>query len=253
MGSTRTDIIDVATPSGSGPFRLELSMGAGTLKLNPGAGVRIVQGTVTYNVDEFQPNVTTSDHMVRIEQGKATVHSITTNIKNDWDLKLGDAPMELKLSVGAARGNLELGGLSLTGLVVEQGASDFTVTFNQPNRTPLERFSYDSGAARSIISGLANLDAKTMEFRGGAGQLKLNFDGSLQRDLQVNISAAAGSVVLTVPRGTAASASVAGMLASTSPSGGWTRSGSGYRLEGSGPTITFNVSMSVGSLQLRSS
>lgn len=49
--------IDVAFPSGDGLYHLELSMGAGTLHVNPDAVGKIVQGTITYSVEELKPIV----------------------------------------------------------------------------------------------------------------------------------------------------------------------------------------------------
>lgn len=253
VGPTRTDNIDVATPTGTGPYNLELSMGAGTLQLNPGAGAKIVQGTVTYNVDDFKPAITSTGNTVRVEQGRPSVGSITGRIENDWNLELGDAPMALKLSVGAAKGSLELGGLSLSNLTVNQGASDFAVSFSHPNKLALGAIEYNAGAARSTLSGLANANAAKMSFKGGAGQLSLDFNGALQRDLQVTVSAAAGNVIVTVPAGVSALATVDGVMAKVTTAGGWSRSGNNYTLRGSGPTITLNVKMSVGKLDLRSS
>ncbi len=253
VGSTNTETIDVGTPPGSGPYRLELAMGAGTLNLSPGAGEKIVQGTVTYNVDEFKPVVTTSGSTVRIEQGRPSLRSFTGHVKNDWNLTLGNAPMALKLSTGAAKGELELGGLSLTDLTVTQGATDFTVSFSQLNGTTLDTLSYQAGAAKTVMNDLSNANARKMEFKGGAGDLRLDFAGSLQRDLQVSVTAAAGNVVITVPAGVPAVATVNGVLATVTTSGAWSKSGNRYALNGSGPAITFDVKMSVGKLDLRSS
>lgn len=253
MESTKTELIDVDTPAGRGPHRLEISMGAGTLKLNPGAGSKIVHGTVTYNADEFKPLVTISGSTVRIEQDRPSIRSFRGNVKNDWNLTLGDAPMALKLATGAAKGGLELGGLSLIDLTVTQGATDFTVSFSQPNRTTINTLSYQAGAAKTVINDLAHANAEKMEFKGGAGDLRLDFGGSLRRDLQVSITAAAGNVVITVPVGVSAVARVNGVLKTVSTSGAWTRNGNGYALSGSGSTITFDVKMSVGKLELLNS
>ena len=253
VGSTRTENIDVTTPTGDGPYRLELTMGAGTLHLNPGAGGQIVKGTVTYNVDDFKPVVTTSGSTVRVAQGKTSIRSFRGTVKNDWNLSIGDAPMALKLAVGAAKGELELGGLSLTDLLVDQGATDLEVSFSQPNQVTLDTLTFDAGAAKCVIDGLANANAKNMVFKSGAGDLRLDFSGALQRDLHVSVTAAAGNVVITVPSGMSAVATVNGVMARVTTSGAWAKSGNVYMLDGGGPTITFDFKMSVGALELRSS
>lgn len=251
VGAIITDSISVDAPAGGGPYELELAMGAGTLELAPGAG-KVVQGTITYNSDLFKPNVTTSGNTVRIEQGRGDFRSIPSNVKNDWNLEIGNVPLALKLSVGAARGKAELGGLALTGLNLSQGASDFSVSFDRPNTTEMGTFRFTAGAARSVITGLANANAATLEFKGGAGDLSLGFDGELRRDMQVNVIAAAGNLVITVPAGVRAVATVRSTVGKVVAGGAWARSGNDYVLSGSGgPQISFTINVSVGRLELR--
>ena len=253
MGSTMTEHIDVDTPQGSGPVRLELAMGAGRLDLNPGAGDKIVAGTVTYNVEELKPIVTVTGNTVRVEQRAEAIRSLHGKIKNEWDLKLGDARMAFSLRIGAAKGDIELGGLSLTDLSISQGATDFDLSFKRPNQVEMSALSFQAGAASSELSGLANANAASMDFSGGAGDLRLDFFGDLRRDLHVSVKAAAGNVVINVPRGVPAQANLSSILSNVKMSDGWTRSGGTYQLQGNGPNISFDLKMSVGKLSLHSS
>ena len=253
MGSTMTEHIDVETPQGSGPFRVELAMGAGRLDVRPGAGQKIIAGTVTYNVEELKPIVTVTGDTVRVEQHVESLRTIRGNIKNDWDLKLGDAPMSFNLKIGAAKGDIDLGGLSLSGLSISQGATDFELSFKRPNQVEMADLSFQAGAAKSDLSGLSNANAESMNFSGGAGDLRLDFSGELRRDLHVSIKAAAGNVVIDVPRGVPARANLSSILSNVKMSGGWTQSGGTYQLPGDGPAISFDLKMSVGQVSLRSS
>jgi hypothetical protein len=250
--STQTDSIDIAPPSTSGITNLELTMGAGTLMLNPGAKDKLVHGSITYNVPALKPTVTTTGNTVRIEQEKSGYAAIRDNVKNDWDLTLGSAPMALTLSIGAAKVRLELGGLALANLAIAQGATDFALTLSQPNLIELDTLRFNAGAARSALRGLGNLNARRLEFKGGAGVLSLDFDGALRQDLAVSISAAAGSVVVAVPKGVPTEASLTGVMTTVNTSGAWTHSHQRYQTPGSGRKITFDFRMSVGKLELRS-
>ena len=253
MGSTMTEHIDVATPQGTGPFRFELAMGAGRLNVNPGAGQKLVEGTVVYNVDELKPIVTVTGDSVRIEQRPEAFRSLHGNVKNDWDLTLGDARMAFSLKIGAAKGELDLGGLSLTDLTISQGATDFDLAFKRPNQVEMSELSFQAGAAKSYLSNLANANAESMSFSGGAGDLRLDFSGDLRRNLRVSIKAAAGNVGIDVPRGVAAEANLSSILSNVKTSGGWASSGGRYVLPGNGPTISFDLKLSIGQLSLRSS
>ncbi|HEX3721324.1 MAG TPA: hypothetical protein VHV31_00945, partial [Nitrolancea sp.] len=105
---------------------------------------------------------------------------------------------------------------------------------------------------KSILRGLANLNANSLQFKGGAGTLALDFDGTLQRDLDVSVSAAAGNVVVSMPQGVPAAATISGVLTSVSTHGAWTKSHRQYVTSGSGSSITLDFKMSVGNLELRS-
>ena len=133
-GPDVTDQITVAVPSGaetSASTRLDISFGAGKLKLSSGAQ-DLVNGTATYNVPELKPQITEKDGDIRIEQGdfKLDNFAALNNVKNEWDLKLGDAPMDLSIEAGAYDARIDLGGLSLTSLTIKDGAADVKLSFS---------------------------------------------------------------------------------------------------------------------------
>jgi hypothetical protein len=246
-----TDVIDIAPPTRSGVSRLELAMGAGTLTLNPGSAGKLVHGTISYNVPEWKPKIIRSENTVRIEQDKAKLGSIRGRTINDWDLQLGSSPIDLALSAGAAKVHLELGGLMLTNLTISQGASDCFLTLDRPNRAEIDTVHYTAGAARSELHGLGFLNAKSMEFDGGAGQLSLNFNGTLRQDMAVKINASAGNVSIVVPPGVPSDAALRGVMTTVKSDRAWSRSHGRYQTEGTGPSLTFDLQMSVGTLELR--
>ena len=53
--------------------------------------------------------------------------------------------MELLINAGAYSGRLELGGLSLERLEINDGASDVRVEFSQANHTEMSLFRYTTG------------------------------------------------------------------------------------------------------------
>lgn len=246
-----TDVIDIAPPSRAGISCLELAMGAGTLTLNPGSAGKLVHGTISYNVPEWKPKITRHEHTVRIEQDKSNIALVKGKTVNDWDLQLGSSPIDLALSAGASKVHLDLGGLKLTGLTIGQGASDLSLSLDEPNQAEIDTFHFTAGAARSDLQGLGFLNARRMEFNGGAGLLSLNFDGHLRQDLTVKVSASAGSVTIAVPDGVPSEARLNGVLTTVKSDRSWSRSQGRYHLDGTGPGLTFDIRMSVGTLELK--
>lgn len=109
---------------------VELSMGAGNLKVRGGAA-DLMDGAFTYNVPAWKPRIGYSESG---ERGKLTIeqpgglHSNSGDTKYSWELQLNNkVPMEVHVELGAGRSDLALGDLSLTKLHVEMGAGESTV------------------------------------------------------------------------------------------------------------------------------
>lgn len=253
-GPTQTEEINVPVPDSSETADLEISFGAGELHLSAGAGEALVSGTATYNVPDLKPVVRSSGNSIRLTTGELEIRGIPNfgrNIKNEWDLELGDAPLNLRINAGAYQGRYELGGLSLTSLEISDGAADVRLEFSEPNRVEMSSLVYQTGASNVRLSGLANANFSSMTFRSGAGDYTLDFSGELQRDAAVRVESGISQVTIVVPDGVSAQVIFEGGLTNIETHSGWQRSGNTYTRSGSGPTVTIRVDMGAGSLDLR--
>lgn len=249
-GPTVTDEITVAVPQ-SGETRLTLSFGAGVLNLSPGAEDALVQGTATYNISDFKPEVSVQNNSVEIKQGEFRFKTVNlSEYKNAWDLRLGAAPMDLAINAGAYDGNYELGGLALTSLTIKDGAADVDVAFSEPNRTEMSVFRYETGASSIRLTGLGNANFSTMVFNGGAGDFNLDFGGELQRDTAVTIDSGFSDLTLIIPKSMNARVSVEGAAVNVNHSSGWDQSNRTYTQEGSGPALTILIQMGAGNVTI---
>jgi hypothetical protein len=254
-GPTVTDDISVPLPDAAGQAaQLELNFGAGQLNLAPGAGDALVQGTATYNVEDLKPVVETEGNKVTISNSDLTINGIpnlSNQLKNIWDFQLSQAPLDLKIQAGAYQGKFELGGLALQSLEVNDGASEVNLKFSQPNPVEMSTLTYKSGASSIDLVGLANANFETMTFKAGAGNYTLDFSGELQRDCTVVIDAGMSNFTIAVPEGTKTRLFYDGGLSNVDVFGAWDKSGNDYSLDGEGPTLTINVNIGAGNLQLR--
>lgn len=237
------------TGSRSDETRLTISFGAGSLTLSPGAK-NLVDGTAVYNIPELKPQVVKSGNSIEIKQGEFKNLVNFRDVRNDWDLKLGNTPLDLNINAGAYSGRFELGGLALTSLTVKDGAAQVELSFSEPNLTKMTVLRYETGASNVTLSGLANANFSTLMFSGGAGDYKLDFSGELTEPGTVNISAGAGSVQLVIPKGMNARVTVESALVSVSSSSNWSQNGNDYSQSGSGPTLTVIVKMAAGNLTI---
>ncbi|MCA1899299.1 MAG: toast rack family protein [Chloroflexi bacterium] len=245
-----TDEISVPLPDAE-DVALKLSFGAGELKLAPGAK-KLVEGTATYNYSEFKPVVKTDEGDVNIRVGDKEFNSLPAlkDLKNEWDFKLGDTPMELTVESGAYKGDFELGGLSLESLVIRDGAADVELAFSEPNPVEMSVFRYETGASDIKMTALANANFSIFDFSGGAGNYIFDFSGALQRDASVKIASGFSNIIISVPEGVDAVVTVEGGASNVNAGSTWSKSGDIYKQKGEGPTLTFVVEIGAGNLTL---
>jgi hypothetical protein len=248
-GPVVTDDIAVAG-QGSGGTRLNLEFGAGTLNLSSGAGDQLVQGTATYNIADLKPEITNQNGEVLISQGDYQFKDLPSfeGVHNEWDLELGDAPMDLDITAGAYHATYEFGGLSLTSLTVKDGAANVTLSFSSPNQSEMSMMRYETGASNVKLTGLANANFNTFMFQSGAGDYTLDFTGELQRDATITISSGLSNLILVIPDHLNASITMESGLTNVNTVEGWSKNGDIYTQQGEGPTLTFLIKTGAGNI-----
>lgn len=247
-GPETEETIIVAIPE-SGEARLSLSFGAGKLTVSPDAGgENLVEGTAVYNVETLKPQILENGDSIEIKQGEFEGLPPFDDMKNEWDLRLNDTPLELAIQAGAYEGTLELGGLALKSLTVKDGASNVDLSFRQPNQAEMSLLRYETGASDVTLTGLGNANFATLSFSAGAGNYTLDFSGELQRDAVATIEAGLGDLSLVIPENTNAVVTVEGAAVNINHSSNWSQNGREYTQSGSGPRLTIVVEMSAGNL-----
>jgi N-terminal domain of toast_rack, DUF2154 len=229
--------------------RLTLSFGAGKLTLSPDPqGENLVEGTALYNVEDLKPKIQKNGNNIEIRQGDFKSLPLFEDMKNEWDLKLSDTPLDLTVEAGAYEGNLELGGLALKSLTVKDGASHVDLSFKESNQTEMSVLRYETGASDVKLLGLANANFSTLTFSGRAGNYTLDFSGELQRDAVVTIESGLGDLSLVIPEDVDAVVTVESTAVNINHSSSWSQNGQKYTQSGSGPTLTIVIKMAAGNL-----
>lgn len=249
---TETKVLDINEPAPTdlAGARVEIEMGAGKLNIAGGAQ-GLVEGTITYNVFGWTPEVIRSDGSVSIQQGRLEDIKIPNkDVVNDWDILLGAFPTDLEISAGAYEGLIDLSGVSLTNLKISDGASKATVEFNSLNPVVMDSFSYKTGASQVKIYGIGNANTSQFTFDGGAGDYTLDFSGTLKQNLAVDVTSGVSKIKIIIPENVPARVTISGGLNNVSPSGTWSITGSVYEKTGTGPRMDITIDMGVGSLDL---
>jgi hypothetical protein len=148
VGALRTESQSVELGDAKS-VRVEINLGAGDLRLTGGAE-KLLEGDFTYNVAALKPEVgyTAGTLVVRQPEinGMPALQRIM-DFRNEWILRLSDqVPMNLSVDVGGGGSNLQLAGLSLTGLKVSLGAGTNMVDLSGDWARNLD-VTIDAGAA----------------------------------------------------------------------------------------------------------
>ena len=198
-----TQVVAERERRGERALRVEVEYGAGTFQVRPGTPGVLYRLRMEYDADRFE-----SVREFRVRDGRATLRVGVESRGRVRGLKRGgrlelevdpDVPLELALAFGAVEAELELGGLRLTELRVETGASDTRIAFREPNRARLESCSFEAGAAAFRVEGLGHAGCRTLRFKGGVGDVTLDFGGRWTADTEAEIEAGVGAFALRVP------------------------------------------------------
>jgi len=252
VGPTKTFNVNEPVPSGVSLASVSLNMGAGTLILTGGAS-GLVEGTITYNVPDWDPKVTTTDNGVTLTQGeKPNITGIpTSNLVNDWAMRLSNTvAMDLTIHAGAYKGTMDLSGLHIRSLSIMDGASQNKVTFDTPNPEKMDSLTYRTGASQVELDGLANANFSNMEFDGGAGDYTFDFAGTLAQDSSMTIKTGVSSITIVVPSDMAVTFINSGGVNNINTTGTWTVNGDTYTSGGSGHMLTIHAEIAIGTVKL---
>lgn len=179
---------------------VKVRYGVGRFQVRPAESGTLYSVELRYDRDNFEPVIDFDGR--RLKVGTET-RGRGINVKNDGGEMLlalsPDVPMDLSLEFGAVRANLDLGGMTLTDLELQTGASESTVDFSRPNRGRIRSAEMAVGAADFTARNLGNLNADRLDFSAGVGEVVLDFAGEWSRDLHVDLSMGLGSLELHIP------------------------------------------------------
>jgi hypothetical protein len=255
-GPVQTQAISVPLPADtSKPADVTLRLGAAEVTASSW-GTKLVEGSVQYNVSEFQPSVSTVGSKTEILQGPTSGFqgTLPKDLVNKWTLRFGTgAPMNLTVQAGAYNGTWTLGGVRFQSLTWTEGASKSTVGFDAANPEKMGTFSFTTGASTVKLTGLANLNFEKMSFQSGVGTYTLDFGGRLKRSASVEIKTGVSNLTVVVPVGTAARITLKSAVSNTKTVGSWNNVGSVYttgKYDTAAEKLDISIDMGLGQLTL---
>jgi predicted membrane protein len=160
-------------------LQAELKFNAGRLRLSS-HNQNSLDFKSVFTKENWRPELTsdvkTSNGKVSITQPEEKNTNMKDRDKNEWNVTLPRSlATDLKLSMGAGEGTVDLSGTNLNRMTMEAGAGDFKVN-------------------------LANTSVQNLELSAGVGAMKLDLSGKRTANLKADISAGIGDLKIILPR-----------------------------------------------------
>ena len=183
---------------------VNVQYGAGRFSVGPAEAGVLYHMQIEYNEDVFRPLAEYEGNSLRIgtETLGRGIRLGRDRAGGEMELALSrEVAMDLSMDFGAVRADIDLGGIPLTRLEIEAGASQTLIDISEPNPETMSRASMDVGAAEFTVRNLGNLNAQVIEIDAGIGDIELGFTGDWRQNARVSVDMGLGSLVLRFPRG----------------------------------------------------
>ena len=211
-----------------GETRLQVGLDyrAGGLRITPGRASELYRMDASYDEDRYAPTSTYDAARGIVTLGLQPAGAgglrVVSTRQLRQDATVAFAPsvdLDLALALGAVQADIELGGLNLTALTMEAGASQAVVRFSEPNLSRCRAAEITAGAAELTVLGLGNSRCDRFSLEGGMGKITLDFAGAWTSSTAAEIKMAMGELTLRLPRNVGVRLTLDRFLASFDPAG----------------------------------
>jgi hypothetical protein len=188
------------------PLSVDVTFAAGRLALRPSEGKDMYRVGLKYIENVFDPTVEYDpvghSLAVKVEgHGHQNLKDSDT-WKQQLDLDLPrDVPLDLTMTFGAVKGDLDLGGLTLRSASIKTGASETSVAFSSPTHGSCNSLEFEVGAAQFEAQQLGNSGCRFVSLQGAVGQMTLDFSGDTpwKGEMHAAVKVGLGDVTLRIP------------------------------------------------------
>lgn len=235
---------------GQQSVEMEVRYGAGRLDVGPAEAGLLYQASLRYDGRHFSPirSYRVSDGTAHVRLGLEGRDGESLGL--EWDeledidldeleadasdgrLEVGlsrEVPTALEVDAGATESTFRLGGLPLRSFRLNTGASETEISFDRPNRVPMEKLEIRLGAASLEARGLGSAGAESIVVDGAVGDVTLDFTGGWSRDAEARVRLGMGSLTLRLPDDLGVKLEKRGLLSSFSGLGLEKASDGSYR------------------------
>lgn len=189
--------------AGESEVQVEVEYGAGVFRLTPGDPGQLYRARFRFDETGPQPLHRWDGRVLHLglEGGGHRRPTIRRSPDGaELDLRLGTGvPMELELTFGAVRADLDLGGIPLRRVTLTTGASETSVRVGQRNPELLQEARFQVGAASFRARELGRLRARSLVVEAGVGEVHLDFTGLEEGESTLRVTMGLGALELVIP------------------------------------------------------
>jgi hypothetical protein len=187
----------------SAEHTVRVRYGAGRLTLTPAVQPVLFDMSLRYDEERSEPV-----HRYDAEDRSLTVGASDVAGRgaggrrggSELRLALSPAvPIDLDVDLGAGRGEVELGGLSLRSLRLQSNAAETRVRFSRANLDRLRNFDIEAAAGAIRVNDGINARASTIAVRSRVGGVDLDLSGDWTESITIDADLAVGSLKIRVP------------------------------------------------------
>ncbi len=183
---------------------VNLAFGAGELRIYPEDIKEAAILDVDYDERKYSYDVnydvTKRTGELKIECVRDHNEKIDTD-NNQCDITFSTRyPMTMDLQCGAAKADIDFGGLPIEKMQIQIGAAAAEIGFSEINPVRMENFAINAGASSLKMYHLGNANFDNMEFDGGVGSYTLDFRGDFTGEANIKIKVGLGSMDIVLPQ-----------------------------------------------------
>jgi hypothetical protein len=211
---------------GDAKLAAKLEFSAGQLKVRPSRATDLYRMTLSYDSERFAPlshfDVGAGIVTLGVEPaGRGGLRVVSSDQMQQLAAVELSPRVDLALDValGATEADFDLGGLRVSQLKLQTGASRTTLHFSRPNGIRCTGAEISSGAGEVVVTGLANSRCDEIAVEGGMGRVTLDFGGTLAATQRAAVRMAVGELVLRLPKGVPVRLTTSRFLAEFEPKG----------------------------------
>ena len=248
---------------GATNIRADIKLGAVNLRLggvrNPDKAFEL---NYAYQSDQKVPKlmyeVAGTDGVFRLSNDKGqTIFPLLEFDKQKDSVDLGlstEVPVSLRMAFGVCDAMVDLGGMEISDASFSTGVCSFDLNFSKPNKIKCDNLSVKTGISSVTVENLSNAHAKSIEFNGGLGSIKIDFGGKIVTDCDVRVKTGLGSVDIAIPSDINTTITTPeSFLTSVNVAGFYSQGGGVYRsTDKKGPQLRIHIESAMGGVNIRS-